>query len=157
MVLLLKGFSLIQCWWVRPEAYPRVEYLKGASPSWALFFLTNIRLSWKELPGTNTLAFYEYSEILDTKSFRTLDPWPYSQHIIFLLTYDYFQQARVLDYIRLEKFDSDQHSSLTGPFVTFEENKVFWIRPNSLFWKTSLNNCSPIFLNCLLHLWRRHI
>jgi hypothetical protein len=36
--------------------------------------LTNIRLGWKCLPGTNTLAYYEHSEIMDVKSFITLCP-----------------------------------------------------------------------------------
>jgi hypothetical protein len=30
---------------------------------------TNIRLGWKGLPGTNTLAYYENSEITTVKSF----------------------------------------------------------------------------------------
>ncbi len=50
--------SLVNCLWARPGAYPRVEYLKGASlgPSPAL--PANTRLNWKGLPGTNTLAYY---------------------------------------------------------------------------------------------------
>ncbi len=34
----------------------------------------NIRLGWKSLPGTNTLAFNKYSLIMDVKSFITLTP-----------------------------------------------------------------------------------
>ncbi len=37
--------SLILCLWVRPGAYPTLP--------------VNIRLGWKALPGTNTLAYYE--------------------------------------------------------------------------------------------------
>jgi hypothetical protein len=33
-----------------------------------------IRLGWKGLPGTNTLAYYENSLITDRKSFITLGP-----------------------------------------------------------------------------------
>jgi len=44
---------------VRPEAYPRVEHLKGASLGYALALPANIRLGWKGLPGTNALAYYE--------------------------------------------------------------------------------------------------
>jgi hypothetical protein len=33
---------------------------------------TNIRLGWKGLPGTNTLAFHEHSQITDVKVFVTL-------------------------------------------------------------------------------------
>ena len=41
-------------------AYPRVEYLKDASLYCRLLVLTaDIRLGWKGLPGTNTLAYYD--------------------------------------------------------------------------------------------------
>jgi hypothetical protein len=33
-----------------------------------------IRLGWKGLLGTNTLAYYENSQIMDRKSFITLGP-----------------------------------------------------------------------------------
>jgi hypothetical protein len=36
---------------------PIVEHLKGASLGTALSFLSNIRLGWKSLPGTNSLAY----------------------------------------------------------------------------------------------------
>jgi len=36
----------------------------------------NIRLGWKGLPGTNTLAFYEHSSIAEANSFITLRPGP---------------------------------------------------------------------------------
>ncbi len=36
---------------------------------------------------------------------------PYSQHFVFILTCEYFQQARVLDYTWPEKLASDKHSS----------------------------------------------
>ncbi len=35
---------------------------------------TNIRLSWKGLPGTKSLAYYKYSQIIDVKKFVTLSP-----------------------------------------------------------------------------------
>jgi hypothetical protein len=40
-------------------AYPRVENLKGSSLGQAPTLPANIRLGWKGLPGTNTLAYYE--------------------------------------------------------------------------------------------------
>jgi hypothetical protein len=58
----------------RPGAYPRVELLKGPSLRWAGATLTNIRMGWKGLPGTNTLAYYEHSEIAGMKGFITLGP-----------------------------------------------------------------------------------
>jgi len=45
--------------WVRPGAYPRVEHLKGASEDQAPALTANIRLSWKDMPRINTLAYYE--------------------------------------------------------------------------------------------------
>jgi hypothetical protein len=51
--------SLVQCYWVRPGAYPRVEHLKVASHGKTLALSANIRLGWKGLPGTNTLAYYK--------------------------------------------------------------------------------------------------
>jgi len=35
---------------------------------------TNIKLDLKGLPGTNTLTYYEYSYLMDIKSFITLAP-----------------------------------------------------------------------------------
>ncbi len=34
----------------------------------------NIRLGWKGISGTNTLAYYEHSQIAAVKSFMTLGP-----------------------------------------------------------------------------------
>jgi len=45
--------------WVRPGAYPREEHLKVVSLGQAPALLANIRLGWKGLPGTNTLAYYK--------------------------------------------------------------------------------------------------
>ena len=42
-----------------PGAYPRVEYLKGASLSYALALPANIRLVSRGLPVSNTLAYCE--------------------------------------------------------------------------------------------------
>jgi hypothetical protein len=39
--------------------YPRVEHLKGASLVKSLALPANIRLGWKGLSGTNTLAYYQ--------------------------------------------------------------------------------------------------
>ncbi len=46
---------------VRPGAYPRVEHLQGALLGEALALPAIIRLGWKGLPVTNTLAYYERS------------------------------------------------------------------------------------------------
>jgi hypothetical protein len=49
-----------------------VKYLKGALLDQAPALLTNLRLGWRGLPGTNTLAYYKNSLIADRKSFITL-------------------------------------------------------------------------------------
>jgi hypothetical protein len=41
-----------------------VEHLKVASLRLALALFTNIRPSWKGLPGTNTLAYCEKSKLM---------------------------------------------------------------------------------------------
>ncbi len=33
---------------------------------------TNIRLGWKSLPGTYTLAYYENSQVTDKQSFKAM-------------------------------------------------------------------------------------
>jgi len=35
----------------------------------------NIRLSWKGLPGRNTLAYYEYPQIRVVRKFYNIVPW----------------------------------------------------------------------------------
>jgi hypothetical protein len=55
-----------------------VEHLKSASLELALTLPANstslIKLGWKSLQVTNTLAYYENSYITDKKSFITLGP-----------------------------------------------------------------------------------
>ncbi len=46
--------------------------MKGAPLEQAPALLANIRLSWKGLPGTNTLAYYENSQLTVIKSFIIL-------------------------------------------------------------------------------------
>jgi len=53
---------------------------------------------------------------------------PNSQHIIFLVTYKWAQQVRVLNNSRLEKLAIKKCSGLLGPFVGNKENKVLWMR-----------------------------
>jgi hypothetical protein len=49
-----------------------VESLKGASLGQAQALEANIRLGWKALPGTNTIAYLAIREFSDEKSFVTL-------------------------------------------------------------------------------------
>jgi hypothetical protein len=48
-----------------------VEYLKCASLELATTLYGNIRLVWKDLSGTNTLAYYKDLKITTAKSFIT--------------------------------------------------------------------------------------
>ncbi len=56
------------------RAYPRVEHLKGASLGKSPALPANIRLGCKGLPGTNTLAYYLYPQIMAVKSFIVQAP-----------------------------------------------------------------------------------
>ncbi len=58
----------------KPGAYPRTKYFKGASLWQASTLVANVRLARKGLPWTNTLAYYEHSQITYVKSFITLGP-----------------------------------------------------------------------------------
>ena len=51
-----------------------MEHLKCRPIGLTLALSSNIRLGWKALPGTNTLAYYENSQITAVKSFLTLAP-----------------------------------------------------------------------------------
>ncbi len=55
-------------------AYPSKAPFICFTLGWAPCLNTNIRLGWKGLPGTNTLAYYENSSITAVKGFITLAP-----------------------------------------------------------------------------------
>ncbi len=52
--------------------YPKVKHLKIISLRHALALLTNTRLGWKGLRGTNTLAYYKHSKLTAVKSYISL-------------------------------------------------------------------------------------
>ncbi len=57
--LFLTSLSrLLYCLWRGPGVYHWVEHMKGSSIVQVFALPTNIRLGWKGLPGTNTLAYY---------------------------------------------------------------------------------------------------
>ncbi len=58
-----------------------MEHLEGSSIGQAPVLPTNIRLSWKGLPGTNTLSYYEHSRKFGRKKFYNIGP-----NVINLLT-----------------------------------------------------------------------
>ncbi len=51
-------------------------HLKGALLIWSPALPANIRLGWKGLSGTNTLAYYENPYITAVKSFIVQAPEP---------------------------------------------------------------------------------
>jgi hypothetical protein len=54
--------------------------------------------------------------------------WEYSQHFIFIVTYEWAQWVRVLHYTRLKRLAKDKLSSLLDPFVSYKENKLHLIQ-----------------------------
>jgi hypothetical protein len=66
--------SLVYCLWTRTGAYSRMEHLKGSSIGLAPALPTNIRLDWKSLTGTNTLAYCHYL-FYGRKKFYNIGPW----------------------------------------------------------------------------------
>ncbi len=48
--------------------------------------------------------------------------------LIFFLTYRWVQKARVLNYLRLERFTMDKQFSLLGLFLSYEEYEVLWMQ-----------------------------
>jgi hypothetical protein len=58
---------------------------------------------------------------------------PYSQHFLIFSTYEYFQQAGVLDYSRPVKLSSDKHSNLLDLPITYEENKLLRMQLQGLY------------------------
>ncbi len=67
--------NLVYCLRVRPGAYARVVHVKVTSLKDRLLYLfTNVRLRLKGMPTTNTLAYYEHSDIYDVKILITLGP-----------------------------------------------------------------------------------
>jgi hypothetical protein len=50
-----------------------VKHLKGASLGLALALHTNIRLGWKGLLRTNTLAYYDHFQIMKKEKFYNID------------------------------------------------------------------------------------
>jgi hypothetical protein len=47
------------------------RYITGVSKA----LPTNIRLGWKGMPRTNTLAYYKNSQITTVKMFYNIGPW----------------------------------------------------------------------------------
>ncbi len=58
--------------WVRPGAYPKLEHQEVASLGKSPALPTNIRLDWRGLAGTNTLAYYEKSVNYGSKRFYSI-------------------------------------------------------------------------------------
>jgi hypothetical protein len=123
--------------------YLGVEHHSGAPRSKALALIANIRLAWRRLPGTNTLAYYEnYGE----KSFITLAPglstsslegWPSRLGLRGDTGTRYFihntpfslqvtNRTNKLDrsITNLEMLARYEHSDLLGQLLSCKESKV---------------------------------
>ena len=82
----------------------------------------NIKLEWKRLTVTNTLAYYDTELIMTVKMFTLQGP--YSQ-LIFFVTFEWALYVTVLLRTRLERLARDKHSSLLDPFVSYVEKRIF--------------------------------
>ncbi len=54
-----------------------------------------VRLGWKSLPGTNSLAYYGNSKNMDKKSYITLGPGTSVVKLVTTVIYICLEQARV--------------------------------------------------------------
>ncbi len=69
----------------------QVKHLLAAPiPGRLVTLPTNIRLGWKDLPGTSTLAYYELSQITVIKSFKTLGPGANVMKLFTAVIYKYY-------------------------------------------------------------------
>ncbi len=64
-------------------AYSRIVHQRCTSLGQSLALLTNIRLGWKGLPGTNSRAYYKHSSITPQKCFIK---WTLGTNLIKLFT-----------------------------------------------------------------------
>jgi hypothetical protein len=103
----------------------------------SLHFLCNLRMGqlytipgWKGLSWTNNLAYQFNSKVI-----KKVKCWEYNSGTIFitlhflcnfisLITYKWTQYASLLLYTRLGRLARDKYSSLLGPFLSCEENKM---------------------------------
>ncbi len=82
-----------------------MEHLKVAQFGSAPALLTNIRLGYRGLPGTNTLAYEEKSKIMDRNCYITLGPGVYRTKLfLHIFTYsfcklDLFIQSTNIEYV----------------------------------------------------------
>ncbi len=49
--------------------------------------------------------------------------------VIFFVTYKWAQKPRALHITKAERLATDKHSSVSGPFVSYDENEALRIRP----------------------------
>ncbi len=66
-----------------------MEHLKGALLKQTPILPINIRLVWKGLPGTKTLAYYENLYITAVKGLITLTPEPNVVKLFLSVSYEF--------------------------------------------------------------------
>ncbi len=106
----------------------------------------------KGFPETNTLAYWAHHKLQRRWSLVNKTLWanlttlyflvlwirpqmPHLQYLIFFITYKWFHWPCVLHYIRLKRLARDKYSSLLGAIVSYNENKVLWIKPYGPIWQ----------------------
>jgi hypothetical protein len=63
--------------WVRPEAHPKLEHLKGVSLREALALPVNIGLGWKRLAKNKHSSLLQKFINYVNKKFYSTGPWTY--------------------------------------------------------------------------------
>jgi hypothetical protein len=83
-----------------------------------------IALGWKCLQMTSTLAYCDISKLRRKCSVVNTVPVAVFTSLHFLHNLQMGAMSRVLHYTWLKRLARDKHSSLLGPFVSYEETEV---------------------------------
>jgi len=115
------------------QTQPRQSGLRRASRANVIkhFFLRHRHVGhirWKVCPLRDILAEYD---IFDAYPSGAAFSCRYRQYFWRKLT-TLSENFSVLHYTRLRRLAGDKHSSLLDPFVSYEENEVLWIWPQSI-------------------------
>jgi hypothetical protein len=73
---------------------------------------------------TNVKSVQKHSKLAASAQNIKRYQGPYSQHLIFFLSYKWAQKARALHDYRLKRLTSDKHSSLLRAFIRCKDNEV---------------------------------
>ncbi len=88
------------------------------------FYLQNRLIQTSHTGGQWYSDIFPFS-IIPWKSYLRQElQGPFSQNYIFFVTYEFAKKAGVLHYMKAEMLVSEKHTSLLGPFISYEENEV---------------------------------